>query len=231
MMVSEVKNELWPIDERQAIELQNQWRDRIITESGFGEIKTVAGVETAYNIHEKLIFAAVVVMTFPDLKPIGQSFSSGTAQFPYIPGLFAFREGPAIIDAFSRLKTDPDLVIFAAHGIAHPRRFGMASHLGPLLNKPTIGCARKNLVGQYDMPRQDRSETAPLYFANMEVGRVYRTRGNVKPVFISPGHLISLEDSVFYVSACLRGYRLPEPLRAAHQLANYLKRGEDHQVS
>jgi deoxyribonuclease V len=139
--------------------------------------------------------------------------------FPYVPGLLSFREGPAVLDALDKLKSPPDLLIFDGHGLAHPRRFGLACHLGLLVDIPAIGCAKSRLCGQYEEPGPHRGDTMPLIDKGEVVGAAVRTRAGVKPVFVSIGHRVDLPTSIHYVLACCRGYRLPETTRWAHRLA------------
>ncbi len=214
----------WPGGRGEALKIQHQFKDRIVLDGSPGGIGTVAGVDTALDQLANILYAAVSLYSFPELEPLERTTASGAASFPYIPGLHAFREGPVIIKALSRLRTVPDLIIFAAHGIAHPRRFGMASHLGLILDIPSIGCARKILVGEHAEVGDQKGDSVPLMLHNIRVGTVYRSRSGVKPIFVSPGHRCSTDDAVRIVAACLSEYRIPEPLRAAHRLANKLKR-------
>jgi len=139
---------------------------------------------------------------------------------PYIPGLLSFREGPLLLRAFSRLKTPPDLILFDAHGLAHPRRFGVACHLGLLLDIPSIGCGKTRLCGEYDEPGPAVGDSTPLRLDGKRTGSVVRTRAGTKPIFVSPGHRIGFPQAVRWVLGCGGGYRLPEPTRIAHKLAN-----------
>ncbi|MCK5124726.1 MAG: deoxyribonuclease V [candidate division Zixibacteria bacterium] len=219
-------NELheWPKSREEAEAIQEEFCDQVQIESLNNKIKLIAGVDTAFNPSTEKLHSAVCLFTYPGLKLCQQSRASMKATFPYIPGLHAFREGPAILKALKRLTKTPDIIIFAGHGIAHTRRFGLACHMGLLLNCPTIGCARKRLAGQYDEVGPDKGDSSELFVQNEQVGFVYRSRQSVKPIFISPGHLCTNDDAVRILISCLCGYRLPEPLRAAHRLANRDKR-------
>jgi deoxyribonuclease V len=150
--------------------------------------------------------------------------------FPYIPALLAFREGPVILRALSRLTIDPDVLIFSGHGIAHPRGFGMASHLGLLADTASIGCARKRLCGDYLMPDPEKGSISSLFVANVEAGYAYRTKEGVKPMFISPGHKCGILDALDIVEKCLTGYRMPEPQRLAHLFASKYKQAADRKI-
>lgn len=145
------------------------------------------------------------------------------APFPYIPGLLSFREGPAILKAFEKLKKIPDVVIFDGHGIAHPRGIGLASHMGLFIDIPTIGCAKKKLTGRHDDVGENVGDSSPILIDDQIVGSVLRTKKGVNPVFVSPGHKIGIDSAVSVVLRCLRGYRLPEPVRRAHSLVNLIR--------
>jgi deoxyribonuclease V len=215
----------WPKSEEEAVAIQNEMRGLITVGEPLDGVQLIAGVDTAFDHIANVLYAAVVLFHYPHLEEQEKVADFADACFPYIPGLHAFREGPVILKAFRRLTTKPDLIIFAGHGIAHPRFCGMAGHLGLLLETPSIGCARRRLAGQYQEPAAHKGSSSPLYVENREVGRVYRSRNNVKPIYISPGYRCSLADAVHFVTGCLQGYRVPEPLRAAHRLANRTRRG------
>jgi len=214
----------WPKDKGSAVKIQHQFKNDIILDGSLDHVGIIAGVDTAFDHIANILYAGVSLYTYPDLMPLEHTSASATARFPYVPGLHAFREGPVILKACASLRTTPDLILFAAHGIAHPRHFGMASHLGLILNIPAVGCARKILVGHHADVAERKGASAPLMVNGIPAGMVYRSRDGVKPLFISPGHRCRTEDAVDIVVACLRDYRMPEPLRAAHILANRLKR-------
>lgn len=214
----------WPKTEAEAVSLQNQLRDRVVIDGALDRVHLIAGVDTAFDHIANLLYAAVALFRYPAMTECEKVSDWADADFPYIPGLHAFREGPVILKAFQRLSVKPDLIIFAGHGIAHPRFCGMAAHLGLWLDTPSIGCARRRLAGQYDDPSPHKGSSSPLYVENREVGRVFRSRHNVKPIYISPGHRCNLADAVRYATDCLQGYRVPEPLRAAHRFANRARR-------
>jgi deoxyribonuclease V len=214
----------WPADENEALKIQYRLRDHVIIGGSLDGVKLIAGIDTAFDHNNEILFAGVCLYDFPELTEYERVTASAKAVFPYVPGLYSFREGPVILKALMKLNTRPDLMIVAGHGIAHPRRFGLASHLGLILDIPSIGCARKRLVGQHDEVGLGKDSSSPLIVDNEEVGRVYRTREKVKPLFISPGHRSNVDDAVNIVVKCLCGYRVPEPVRAAHRLANRAKR-------
>jgi deoxyribonuclease V len=189
-------------------------------EDDFGELRVVAGVDAGFEDEGATARAAVVVLSFPDLEPVDYAVARGPARFPYIPGFLSFREAPVILDALAMLKAPPDLVICDGQGIAHPRRLGIASHLGVLSGLPTIGCAKSLLVGRHPELPDERGAYVPLTHRREQVGWVLRTRPGVKPVYVSPGHRVGMERAVELVMACVTRYRLPETTRYAHNLAS-----------
>jgi deoxyribonuclease V len=214
----------WNLSPKAAIELQKQLAGQILLASRLQHpVQTVAGVDVSYRKHGSTFFAAVVVLSFPELQVIDQASAVAEVTFPYIPGLLSFRELPALLEAFCRLQTVPDLVLVDGQGIAHPRRLGLASHLGLWLDLPTIGCAKSRLVGEAVEVGGIRGASQLLLDQGEEVGRVLRTRSGVKPMFVSPGHLLDTAAAVKFTLACGGGYRLPEPTRQAHRLSNRLR--------
>ena len=198
--------------------MQKQLADQIVSENRLGRVTTVAGVDVGQQ--DDIAQAAVVVLSFPNLEIKDVATARRRVQFPYIPGLLSFREGPVILDAFDKLSAAPDLFIFDGQGRAHPRRLGIASHIGLLTGLPTVGCAKSRLCGQYREPSSKGGSHVPLVDNGEIIGAVLRTRTRVKPVFVSVGHNIDLATSIEYVLACCRGYRLPETTRQAHRLAS-----------
>ncbi len=182
----------------------------------------VAGVDAAF--FNGSIVAAACLYTYPGLEPLCTAHAVRKVTFPYIPGLLSLREGPAFIDAISTLAQRPDVVLFDGQGIAHPRGLGIAAFVGTLIDIPSIGCAKSRLVGEYDEPGALRGSRAPLRYKGRVVGTVLRTRDNVKPLFVSPGHCVDVEGSVEVVMNCVGRYRLAEPVRRADMLSRELKR-------
>jgi deoxyribonuclease V len=209
----------WNISPAEAIALQKQMVSEVIYDRplDLDNIKLVAGVDV--SVKENTSQAAVVVSTFPDLKPIETVLAHAPTPFPYIPGLLSFREGPVLEVAFQQLQNVPDVFIFDGMGRAHPRRIGIASHLGLWLQKPTIGCGKTLFVGKYVEPADERGAFTELIDKNEVIGATLRTRAGTKPVYISVGHLADLATSVELVMRCSPKYRLPEPIRQAHNAA------------
>ncbi|MHC4549476.1 MAG: deoxyribonuclease V [Planctomycetota bacterium] len=216
---------MWPKTYATAVRRQLELRDRLILRGGPRRARTVAGADLSYDRHGDRFHAAVVVLSLPGLELVEQATAEGKSPFPYIPGLLSFREGPLLMRAFARLSRRPELVIFDGQGVAHMRGFGIASHLGLLLDLPSIGCAKSRLVGAHATPGPRVGDQTPLVHEGRRVGAVVRTRRGVKPVFVSPGHRLGLPAAVRWVLKTCAGYRLPEPTRRAHLLANRLRSG------
>ena len=212
-----VERHPWEVSPKEARALQTQLAKRVVRHNQFGTIATVAGIDV--SLKGPWAYAAIVVLTFPDLTPIDQAVARQRVTFPYLSGLLSFREGPVIVEAMRGLAAKPDLLIFDGQGIAHPRRCGIASHIGVLLDQPSIGCAKSRLCGQHPSPGTQRGASTPLKAKDEIVGAVLRTRTNVKPVYVSLGHRIDLPTSIKFVLACSPTYRLPETTRRAHRLA------------
>src|ERR687893_2695015 len=216
----------WGLTPREAVELQKRLRERVrITPLG-KKIETVAGADISFNKFEPTIYTAVVVLRLPSLEVVEEVGIVGETKFPYVPGLLSFRESPSVLEAWARLKTEPDAVMFDGQGLAHPRRVGIASHVGLIVKRPTLVCAKSVLVGKYEEPGEERGAWTPLVDKGETVGAALRTKTRVQPIYVSPGHLINVEDAVELTLRCDGGYRQPEPTRRAHLLVNALRRGE-----
>ena len=211
----------WPSTIAEATIIQEQLRSRVITHDDFGEVRTVAGVDAGFEAEGTVARAAVVVLRLPDLKPVDYALVRAPAQFPYVPGFLSFREAPAIIAALGQLRSQPDLVICDGQGLAHPRRFGIACHLGVLTGLPSIGCAKSWLIGDHAEVPPEAGAAVPLVDRDETIGVVYRSRTSVRPIYISIGHRISLATAQSVVRQCITRYRLPETTRAAHNLASH----------
>ena len=215
----------WNVPYKEAIALQKrlvyELSERVIDISS---LKTVAGVDVSTNRNSPVIHAAVVVLDFHSLEIVCNETASVEVTFPYIPGLLSFREGPAVIEAFRKLPASPDVIIFDGQGYAHPRRLGLASHLGLWLGVPTIGCAKSRLTGNYEPPESKKGAYTRLTDSGEVIGVVLTTRENVKPVFVSRGHLSDLESAIKVVLRTAPRYRLPEPIRSAHVLSNKIRK-------
>jgi deoxyribonuclease V len=211
---------------RKAADLQRRLADRIERRDRTGRVRRIAGADVSYSRHDPRLFAAVVVVNARTLEVLETSSVVAEARFPYVPGFLSFREAPPVMEAFRGLSDWPDLLLVDGHGVAHPRGFGLACHLGILLDVPSVGVAKSVLVGDADPPGPRRGSTARLVHRERTVGRVVRTRDRVRPVYVSVGHRLSLRTAVEWVLASGRGFRVPEPTRQAHLAVNRLRAEE-----
>jgi deoxyribonuclease V len=210
----------WPSSVKAARVIQEQLRDQVVVENTLGPVHTVAGVDVGFEDKGKTTRAAVAVLSFPQLELVEQAVIREATRFPYVPGYLSFREVPAILAALARLKTRPDLVLCDGQGLAHPRRFGLACHLGVLTDLPTIGVAKSRLTGTHAEVPEKKGAWVPLRDGEEVIGAVLRTRDGVKPLYISAGHRVDLATAIEYVLRCTTRYRLPETTRWAHKLAS-----------
>jgi deoxyribonuclease V len=213
----------WDLSCKEAIEIQRSLASQVRFTAMKKKPTMIAGLDCAFSKNGKRIFAAAVVIDTADFSIIETTTASRKVVFPYIPGLLSFRETPACIDAIEKLETRPDVFIVDGQGIAHPRRLGIASHIGLLIDKPTIGCAKSRLIGTFREPGSKKGSHNPLMDSGEEIGAVLRTRTDVKPVYVSVGHKCTLDDAISIVLGCTTKYRLPEPSRLAHQLVGQAK--------
>ena len=208
----------WTLSPEEAVHVQERLRDRIVLSWDGRQVNSVAGVDM--SISEETARCAIVVLRFPELTPLEDATADVPLVFPYIPGLLTFREGPGVLAAWEKLKSKPDLLMFDGQGIAHPRGMGIASQMGLWLEGPTIGVAKSRLYGRHAEPGPKRGDRAELLGKGGNIiGSVLRTKDNVKPLYISPGHLIDVEHAIEFTLACDGGYRLPETTRWAHRVA------------
>jgi deoxyribonuclease V len=214
----------WDLDPTEARALQRELAGRVDTTRRLGPYQTVGGADVSYNKWSPTLHAAVVVLRADTLEEIERAGVVAEARFPYVPGLLSFREAPAVIEAFRKLTVRPEVLICDGQGIAHPRRLGLACHLGLWLRIPTIGCAKSWLYGRYEEPGSERGDWTPLTDGGETIGAVLRTRTRVKPLFVSPGHLCDREGVIAAVLAATSKYRLPETTRLAHNYVNELRR-------
>lgn len=191
----------------------------------FSHLKTIAGIDVSYTKEREILVAGLVLIDYPEMRVREARSDRFPIRFPYIPGYLSFREGPAILELLERMTEKPDLLMIDGHGIAHPRKMGIATFVGILSGIPSIGIAKKRLCGEYDMPDRLQGSSSPLYFQGEQVGYVYRSKTGVKPIYVSSGYLISQDKALELVKTTISKYRLPEPIRWAHQLVTG-KRGE-----
>ncbi|MBD1923684.1 deoxyribonuclease V [Microcoleus sp. FACHB-831] len=210
----------WPLTAEEAIAIQQQLSPEVITEDRLGTVNYVAGVDVGFEESGSISRAAVAVLSFPELELKESAIARRPTTFPYVPGFLSFREIPAVLDALEKVSITPDLILCDGQGIAHPRRFGLACHLGLLADVPTIGVAKSWLIGQHGELPNERGEWKPMRHRGEIIGAVLRTRNGVKPVYVSSGHRVSLPTAIDYVLRCTPKYRLPETTRIADKLAS-----------
>ncbi len=207
----------WDLAASEAIKLQKNLGAKVICRGKPKKIKTIAGADLCFDKSRELGFCCITLMSYPDLEILQVYSYYDKVTFPYIPGLLSFREGPLFLKTFEKLEKSPDLIVFDGQGIAHPRRLGIASHMGLILDIPTIGCAKSKLTGEYKEPGLKKGDRSFLYDKSGKdiLGIVLRTRDNVKPVFVSPGYKVGLKESAEIIMTCVKKYRIPEPVRMA----------------
>lgn len=210
----------WSVTPKRAVEIQRELAGRVITKGCVAKLKLIAGADLAFSQDKNECIAGAIVWDMQAGEIVEQHIVRKPVRFPYVPGLLSFREAPAIVAVLRKLRCEPDAFIFDGQGLAHPRRFGLACHVGLLIDRPSLGCAKSLLVGRCEPPGLTRGSTTPLEHNGECVGMALRTRDHVKPVYISIGHRLSLEAAVEIALACTDGYRLPEPTRLADKLVS-----------
>src|SRR5215831_15840865 len=221
----------WDLTRGEAVAVQQRLRNLVRLQPLTRPVRAIAGADISYNKFSEFVYAGIVVLSLPDLRIVETAGVRSVAKFPYVPGLLSFREAPSLLEAWEKLKTKPDVLMLDGQGIAHPRRFGIACHVGVLLDLPTIGCAKSILVGRYGELGLQAGSRSPLVDRGEQVGVALRTKSKVSPVYVSPGHLIDLDSAVDLVLRSTGKYRQPEPTRQAHLLVNRLRveGGEDEE--
>ena len=214
----------WDLSPARARQLQESLRQRVIRTDSFKPLRTVAGCDLSFVKHSSIAYGGIILYSYPELEELERVWVKKQLSFPYVPGLLSFREGPVLLAAFRKLKRKPSLVIFDAQGYAHPRRFGLACHLGLWLDVPSIGCAKSRLCGEHGGPGKKKGSFAPLMAGKEQIGAVLRTRDKVKPIFVSTGHRVSLRTAVSVTLKCCDGYRVPKPTREADHFVAQVKR-------
>jgi deoxyribonuclease V len=213
----------WDLSPGEAVEVQQRLRKLVRLQPLTRPVHTIAGADISFNKYSETVYAGIVVLSLPDLRIIETAGVRSIAKFPYVPGLLSFREAPSLLEAWEKLKTKPDVLMLDGQGIAHPRRFGIACHVGVLLDWPTIGCAKSILVGRYGDLGLEAGSRSPLIDKGEQIGVALRTKNKVAPVYISPGHLIDLDSAIDLVLRSTTKYRLPETTRQAHLMVNRLR--------
>lgn len=213
---------IWPDNLQEARDIQTTLREKVRIIALRKKPEIIAGVDASF-LGDKVIGVSCLY-TYPEIIPLEDAYAFTEVTFPYIPGFLSFREGPVIIEALRKLQIKPHVILFDGQGIAHPKGLGIASHIGVILDIPTIGCAKSRLIGEYKHPGIKKGKASSLKYHGTVVGAVVRTRDNIKPLFVSPGHLVDLKSSVDIVLGCITKYRVPEPLRRADFLSKKIKR-------
>jgi deoxyribonuclease V len=207
----------------QAIAYQYELRKQIQIKQLDKPIHTIAGADISFNKYSEVVYSGIVVFKYPEMTIIGTATAISRTSFPYIPGLLAFREVPALLEAWNKLDHKPDVLVLDGQGIAHERRTGIATHFGLVANIPTIGSAKSRLHGKYEEPANEAFAQSPMYDKGELIGMAIRSKKNCNPIYVSPGNLISMEQSIEVIKNCIRGYRIPEPTRQAHLLVNKIR--------
>lgn len=236
----------WDVTPEEARRIQEELRGRVVRKDDLATeargrgvrargILRVAGADVAFDFRgrgtsEGRAIAGVIVYSFPELREIERAWAERPLKFPYVPGLLSFRELPALLAAMGKLRAEPEVIFCDAQGYAHPRRFGLACHLGVLLNVATVGCAKSRLIGEHQEPGRAAGSWAALVDAGETIGAVVRTRAGVKPIYVSPGHRVSLQSAIELVMAVCDGYRIPKPTREADHFVEQLKEGRKPQT-
>jgi deoxyribonuclease V len=213
----------WYISPKEAALLQQRLQDRVILEDRIGEIHSLAGTDVSYDAGKKEARGVLAVLSYPELNLQSYTSSRMASPFPYIPGLLSFREIPPLVECFQKVHKPPDLILCDGHGLAHPRRFGLACHLGVLFDIPTIGVAKRLLIGEHETVPQVRGVWRPILHEGQTVGAALRSRPHTHPIYVSIGHRISLETAIEWVVRCLTRFRLPETTRFAHRLSKAME--------
>lgn len=218
----------WDVSFKEAKAIQEGLRSQIRLTPLKKRVCTIAGVDISHNRFSKVLFAGIVVLSYPELVTLEEVTVRFVTTFPYVPGYLSFREIPALIEAFKKLRTKPDILVVDGHGVAHPRRLGIATHLSLVTGVPSIGCAKNRLYGIGKEPRKSVGSTSELIDPKTDevIGMYLRTRSRAKPIIVSPGDRVTIDHSLVLIRTCLRGYRLPEPTRRAHLLVNLARRAE-----
>ncbi len=210
----------------EATQIQNELRSKVDTGERELDIRTIAGADISLNLYSTTIYAGIILLSFPQLLPVAYSLVKAETHFPYVPGYLAFREVPALVKVWEQMEQKPDVLVVDGHGIAHPRRMGIASHFGVVTGQPSMGCAKTILCGKYEEPSLEQHAHSPIIHKEETIGYAYRSKTKTAPVYVSPGHLMSLHNCLQIIQQCTGKYRIPEPTRLAHELVNRFRKGE-----
>lgn len=210
----------------EANNIQNDLRQKVNTTERLLSISTIGGADISLNLYSTTVYAGIILLSFPQLQPVAYSLVKAETRFPYVPGYLAFREVPALVKVWEQMDRKPDVLVVDGHGIAHPRRMGIAAHFGAITDQPSMGCAKKILFGKYEEPASEPGSYSPIIDKQDVIGYTFRSKVKTAPVYVSPGHLLGLNNSLEIIKQCVGKYRIPEPTRLAHELVNRFRRGE-----
>ena len=221
----------WDVSPKEAAKIQRNLACKVSLNWKNFPPKFIAGADISFSKGTNVVYAGIIILSFPSLELIGEYSIKELLKFPYVPGLLSFREAPILLELFSKIQMTPDLIFFDGQGLAHPRRFRLACHMGLLLNCSTIGCAKNKLTGYHKEPREKKGSVNSLIDENGDtLGTVLRSRDSCKPIFVSPGHKIDFKNAAKYALACCNKYRVPEPIRLAHLLVNRIRIGNKNSL-
>lgn len=206
--------------------IQKELRQRVDVNERRLNVNVIAGADISLNLYSTTVYAGIILLSFPQLIPLGYSVVKAETRFPYVPGYLAFREVPSLVRAWEQLLLKPDLLVVDGHGIAHPRRLGIATHFGIVTGQATMGCAKKILCGKFNDPAIEKDSFTTIIDKEEQVGWAFRSKSKTAPVYISPGHNVGLNNCIDVITQCTGKYRIPEPTRLAHELVNKFRRGE-----
>lgn len=210
----------------EATRIQNELRTKLDIAERPIHLKTIAGADISLNLYSTTIYAGIILLSFPALQPIAFSLVKSETHFPYIPGYLAFREVPALVQVWEQMQVKPDVLVVDGHGIAHPRRLGIAAHFGTTTGQTSMGCAKKLLCGKFQEPGSTFGAYSPIMDKQEQIGYAFRSKAKTAPVFISPGNGMGMQNSLEIIQQCTGKYRIPEPTRLAHELVNKFRKGE-----
>lgn len=210
----------------QAKEIQRELRAKLNVEERPLKMTTIGGADISLNLYSTTIYSGIILLSFPLLQPLAYSLVKAETRFPYVPGYLAFREVPALVKVWEQMRRKPDVLVVDGHGIAHPRRMGIAAHFGSLTGQASMGCAKKILFGKFEEPLAEAGSATPIMDKDEQIGYAFRSKSRTAPVFVSPGHLMGLNNTLEVIRQCTGKYRIPEPTRLAHELVNRFRKGE-----
>jgi deoxyribonuclease V len=210
----------------EATQVQNELRTKLDIAERELDIHTIGGADISLNLYSTTIYAGIILLSFPQLLPVAYSLVKGETFFPYVPGFLAFREVPALVKVWEQMEKKPDVLVVDGHGIAHPRRMGIATHFGTLTGQTSMGCAKNILFGKFEEPGLELGAYNPIFDKQEKIGYVFRSKSKTAPIYISPGNGLGLENSLQIIRQCIGKYRIPEPTRLAHELVNRFRKGE-----